>query len=312
MKKEEFLKLAERFTKGQCTQAEESKVIYFFEELQKRTTIDLTKHEAEVSVRISNKIEHALSEKKRKDKKAKKSFRITIAASLAIFIGLGYLLSLLFIPNEISYTTAFGERKEITLPDGSVVMLNAGSTLKYPEKFYGKKREVYLDGEGFFKIQKNELKPFLAHTAQLDIQVLGTSFNINAFTTSREAKVSVATGKVKISQLAKEFDSQFLIHDEQLTYNRFAKTMVKSKNPAYNDIAWTTNTLLLDNASIEQVVEKLEKWFDVSIMLKNQKIKDQKLNGSYKNPVLIDVLESLKFLADITYEYKSENEILIN
>src|SRR5690606_20930247 len=142
------------------------------------------------------------------------------------------------------------QRDTIMLMDGSRVILNAGSSLRYPERFSGIVREVYLEGEGYFEVAKDPGRPFIVHAGPLKTKVLGTSFNINAYAGQSKMEVSVLTGKVQVEE-TKSGRSVDLLPHEKVRYtisdDKFAKIEVADIN---KDLAWNTGRMAFEDAPL--------------------------------------------------------------
>lgn len=166
------------------------------------------------------------------------------------------------VPSQ-TVSAALGTVKKITLPDNSVVWLNSGATLRYPEKFAGAERSIaLLSGQAFFQITKDSLHPFIVHSDGLQIQVLGTSFEIIA---SKDKQfVSVATGKVKVSK-GDTVELGRLIPGKKLTYtNKDDKAIISAVNQQ-KVAGWRSRRIELENASFAILAETLETIYGVQV-----------------------------------------------
>ena len=162
--------------------------------------------------------------------------------------------------------TAPGERRQVSLPDGSTVWLNAQSILKYEPGFAGRKREVYLEGEAFFTVQKNEQLPFIVHTRQLHTQVLGTSFDIQAYDSTR-LTVTVTEGKVSVGSNMHPLG--ILTQNQQLQYNQSTAAVQLNKVDGETLTAWRNGRLLLNNTSMEEAAVLISRWYGVQVNIKD-------------------------------------------
>jgi transmembrane sensor len=228
-----------------------------------------------------------------------------IAASLAIVVMAGLSVYFLgryseFTSQSLSYkncATTSMERLTLILVDQSVVQLNSNSTLRYPETFKGFKREVYLTGEAFFEVTKDSLRPFIIHTGTVTTQVLGTSFNVKA--NANQIIVSVATGKVKVSQ---ENESQLLLPNEKVTYSTTSQQMIKSAADLESELAWRTNTIIFDDTQLVDAARKLEKAFGVTIIFENRVLEKCLITGKYKNESLEKILNAISYSTGIQFK----------
>ncbi|MEE1897796.1 FecR domain-containing protein [Flavobacterium rakeshii] len=304
MKKEDFIVLAQKYASGNCNEEEKTAVEAYFEKMQK-TTDDIPEYILD-SKRdsIYNEITKAIKPVKVIPlwKKA-----IRVAATLFIVAGLAFCYTL--INKEIPTVTEFaakGEKKEVMLHDGSVVVLNSNSSISYPEEF-GKTREVTLEGEAYFKVFRNPQQPFIVQTHKVDIKVLGTSFNINAYDTLN-TKVTVLTGKVQVSDEAGK--KVFLIKNEQAEYTT-QNEFVLSKENSSDGIAWTKNIIILKDNTLAETARILENWYNVTIKFEDSSLENLTMTGKYKNEKLENILESIAFLKEVKIDYLTKNQIII-
>ncbi len=204
---------------------------------------------------------------------------------------------------------AFGQRLTATLPDGSTVRLNGGSHLTYPKDFSDTVRQVSLTGEGFFEVVRDEARPFRIISGEVNVHVLGTSFNVRCYQ-EEETEVSVKTGSVAVS--ANDSSAEVVLKpNEWVAYN--PKERVLRKEVITNPEAmfgWTEGILLFEEQSIQAILNTLSRWygkgFKVSKTLNNQK----HFTAKYKNGTLKQVLESLSFAYDFNFKIK-ENDVMI-
>lgn len=207
--------------------------------------------------------------------------------------------------------TRKGEKLSVTLPDGTVVSLNSESILRFPQNFKGGLRELRFTGEAYFNVAKHASKPFVIYTEKTKIQVLGTKFNLRALTTETATSVVVEEGKVKFSG---DSGKQQLI----LTANRRGVFESSAKTPFMNAeevyagkyFAWKDNGLLLDNLSIGQASQILERWYNVKIKISRKELYQERYTGSFNNPSLKEVLESMSFALKFRYRQQGQTFIL--
>lgn len=211
--------------------------------------------------------------------------------------------------NTQSVTTGFGDHKKVTLPDGSTVVLNSGSTLLFSKKFEGNVRKVALTGEAFFDIKKNIDKPFIVTTNHIKIKVLGTSFNIKSYPDDEKTETTLVTGKVEVIQNKKK-ESVFLKPSERATfYTNNNKISVDSVN-SYNIVAWQEGKLIFDKTPLKQVVSDLKRNYNVEFMIMSDSLFKYKYTGKFDNLTLEEVLELLKISSPINYKYENNKIIL--
>jgi len=191
-----------------------------------------------------------------------------IAASVILLIGLSVSGYYVFTPNSTRKVQSEDSIKTITLPDGSVVTLNTNSHISYPEKFTKNNRTVKFEGEAFFNIRKNPLKPFIIETDKARIKVLGTSFNVN--TENKKTEVVVKTGKVELKNTRKKQNKVILIPGEKGISD--AKNIYKQKNNNPNYLSWKTHFFTYNNEKLKNIVSDINKTYQINIVFKNAEI----------------------------------------
>lgn len=168
-----------------------------------------------------------------------------------------------------------GQRSRILLPDSSVVYLGAESRIRYPEKFGAGNREISLTGEAFFEITKDRTHPFIIHTGDVQTKVLGTSFKVDAFE-GKDLSVSVATGKVQVSRKLAGTDSlqslAILIPGQEVKWNVQMQTAAVDLVDAESVRDWKDGTMNFVAASVGEIAEHLERWYNVKINFEDSKI----------------------------------------
>ena len=183
--------------------------------------------------------------------------------------------------NSICYETfsPIGSQTKIILPDSTIVWLNSGSSLKYNQSYGKKHREVTLIGEGYFEVTKDKSKPFIVQTDSLNVNVLGTVFNVRAYNDDADVTVNLIEGSVNIS-LPKKEGLFSMKPNEKLVFNKQTKKIESSETDASRSSLWTTGKLCFVDATIEQISRDLERKYDVKIQIANEKIKKELFSGS--------------------------------
>lgn len=238
--------------------------------------------------------------------KQSRFFTIGIAASITILLTVGLLIFFFknSLPEVISLKTT-QNTLEKTLPDGSIVFLNANTTFTYPEDFNGDMREVNLSGEAFFNIKRDETKPFIIHANGSDVKVLGTSFNVRAYT--KNVEVSVETGKVQFKNKKK---ATLLIAGEQATFEAESDTIKKQTALDKNAFAYKTKVFIFENSSLEHITKVLAEGYHVNISLKNNRIKSCRLTTKFDNETLPNALNIIAETLNLTVSSKGEKYVI--
>lgn len=165
-------------------------------------------------------------------------------------------------PVMVEISAAYGETKQVTLPDQTEVWLNAGSSLKYPSKFNRKIRSVSLKGEAFFSVTKNQSKPFLVETKNLTVKVLGTKFNLKAYPDEHQTVATLQEGKIEVQTENRQ--KRQLVPNDQLVYNNETSEL-KVVRIAPKDIPdWKNGSLSFAEASLGEILQTLERQFNIS------------------------------------------------
>lgn len=163
----------------------------------------------------------------------------------------------------------------VTLADGSRVWLNAGSALRFPEAFTGKQRVVYLEGEGYFEVKRDERKPFIVKTEEMDLQVLGTSFNVKAYRDDENIVTTLVTGK--IAQRYSEIDTNIILTPSyQAVFNKSSRVLQTKEVDVRAALAWREGRIVMDNARLEDIFRELSRWYDFEIVYTNASLKDMR------------------------------------
>ncbi|WP_316817229.1 FecR family protein [Pedobacter nyackensis] len=191
-------------------------------------------------------------------------------------------------------STANGEQYQIILPDGTKVWLNAATSLKFPLTFAGlSQRKVTLIGEAYFEVYKDKKKPFIVHSAQQDVEVLGTHFNINAYKDEPTVKTTLLEGAVKVNT------NYILKPGEQFTINQEGKAGIKLVN-VEDVIAWKKGNFEFNDENVYEIMRKVARWYDVEVIYEDQ-IPLTKMEGTmsrFQNVSrILDVLERTGILS---------------
>jgi ferric-dicitrate binding protein FerR (iron transport regulator) len=208
-------------------------------------------------------------------------------------------------------TTRPGMVTQFTLPDGTKVWLNSGSELVFPMHFTGNNREVQLNGEAFFEVVENAKKPFRVNANNLNIEVLGTSFNVVSYDYDSQAEVVLVHGKVALafnkgSQVEKY---GFLYPNQKAEFDRETLQFSKESVDVEKYTVWREGYLVFRDDNMDEVVKRLSRWFNVDIVLSNNELKSYTFQATFKNESLMQVLNLLKLSSPIDFKI-TERELL--
>lgn len=257
--------------------------------------------------RIKNRDTHAAYEKTReqirRNSRKRTLFKsIGMAASFLILLGVSIFIYLYNQQAEpILYTLQSEDDQRCTtflLPDSTVVYLNANTSLVYTSEYGKKNRKVILDGEVFFEVQADKEKPFLVNTSnnQMTIEVLGTSFNVQAYADDNIAQTTLATGSIHMQ--FKEMDV-ILSPSDRVTVDFTTGKHVKEQVNPSDAIAWMTNSLVFKNTPLVEVARQLSIFYDIKFELRGEDIKEYKFTGSFEDRPLSTVLDYMKISSGI-------------
>jgi len=201
--------------------------------------------------------------------------------------------------------TPLSAKTKFVLPDSTVVWLNSGSRLKYPFSFSGETREVYLTGEGYFNVAKNKKVPFVVKTDKVDITAYGTSFDVMAYPDDTDVKTTLVNGTVKVESV-KNGKYLLLKPHSQALYNIRTGTMKGYRVDTRFYTSWKEGKLIFRNEPLGNVAHKLERWFNCTIYIKDDRLRNFKFTGNIEMETLREVLELINITSPIKYTYKKE------
>jgi len=296
-------RLLDRYLKGKATQ-EEVKIVEkwlaSFEDFSSYELSNVSEYERE---RIKERIlANSLS------KSARFSSPLFIAA--VVTLALVFASALYWIPRNLStqpdmlIKSTSDYRAKVTLSDGSNVWLNRNSILTYPETFTDTTRTVYLQGEAFFQVKRDERLPFIVVSHEVSTRVLGTSFNVDAYTNTQEVKVSVNTGKVEVSSIASKAPKILaeLTKNMELVYNTTTQKSIVASSTTTSKNEWRKKQLVFVNTPLSQIIVTLENWYQVKINLKSSKLGKCTFTASFESDTsLADLLNMLSIASDLNY-----------
>jgi ferric-dicitrate binding protein FerR (iron transport regulator) len=251
-------------------------------------------------------------------KEKQKAFRLKFsryAAAIVLLIcvsgTIGYFISYFSFNLTPQYTEIFvpkGERSIVTLPDGSTVQLNSESHLKFISDFRSQKRKVTLQGEAFFNVSHDKSRPFVVEMQDMNIEVLGTSFDVSCYPNDSLITTFLQFGKVKIN--SGKSDDIFLSPNEAYFYNKATQESKKIKVQDQRYIDWTKGKLTINSETIGDFAKKLERRFNVKIEFGDSEAKNHIYSGSIKDEDINTLLEALIFASNIDFKRNGDTIIL--
>ncbi|MDR2809029.1 MAG: FecR domain-containing protein [Tannerellaceae bacterium] len=240
---------------------------------------------------------------------------LRIAASLLIpliFACIGYFYS----ENKFSSSsvpvvvhTGTGQKTDLRLPDGTQVWLNSASSLQYDNTYNQKERIVYLQGEAYFEVSKNEKKRFIVKTDELSIEAVGTSFNVEAYPEDNYIAATLKEGCIRVSN---SYRSEWLLPNEKLTFLKNDRSFVKNTIPdAGQSIFWLHNLFVFEQERMEDIAKILERMYGIQIHFASEDLKNIRFSGKIRNTSLDSMLQMIAFVSSLRYSLENDSTILL-
>lgn len=235
---------------------------------------------------------------------------LSIAASVLVILGLGAVLEYFWSQSysreplyqaDTRIEVPAGQMSKVVLPDGSVVHLNSGTKLVYSGGYISGQRTVTLDGEGFFKVAKDHEHPFVVQTKDLNFKVYGTSFNIQAYPEDKEINATLVEGSLgviagngnELTRLIPGENAHFSEDKQKLTVGKVDLSLYTS---------WKDGLVTFRNEKLKDIAKKIERWYNVEIIITNPKLGDELYMGTImKNKPIDQILEVFKLTSSMKY-----------
>jgi ferric-dicitrate binding protein FerR (iron transport regulator) len=233
----------------------------------------------------------------------------------------------LAIPKKAANTvsTRPGSKSKIELPDGTQVWLNADSKLEYSGDFSGRLREVKLSGEAYFDVVKDKSRPFIIHTSTVQVKVLGTAFNVRSYPSDKTTETALIRGSVEVTLNGQPDKKVILKPNEKVVIDNASaemnttanskktkekETMLVSavhldkKDQEVYETMWVKNKLAFDETPFDDMIAEIERWYNVTIIVKNKALSSGTYTVTFENKTLDEVMEGLQFSAHFQYQLK--------
>jgi len=221
-----------------------------------------------------------------------------IAASVLLVVGLALSVYYWQQPDTVTQLTQTQEKKELTLPDGTKVWLNAGSKLSYPETFGANERKVTLEGEAYFEVMHLERdQPFIIAAGKTETTVLGTSFNVHAYP-DLEVQVTVVTGKVALASSREPAHRVVLTKGFTGRFDPATEEVQKEATRSLNQIAWKTGVLTFSKTPLNQVIDDISRYYHREIRLENASLGSCRFTARFDNQSFEQVIQTLSLTFD--------------
>ncbi len=213
------------------------------------------------------------------------------------------------LPKEFKRTiyTEKGVKGFVILPDSSRVWLNSDTKISFPITFIGSTREVELDGEAYFSVVKDSIKPMIVNIPTgLKIKVLGTEFNLKSYSADNTVIASLYSGKIELlyNSILNTQEVQKILPNEQVEiFNDIIK--ISEPKQIKDNYAWKDGQLIFDSAKLRNVIKELERWHGIDIIVKDDKIMDYTISATFNSESIIQIMDMIKYC--ILVDYKFEN-----
>jgi len=208
---------------------------------------------------------------------------------------------------ELAFSVPAGQRASLRLADGTLVWLNANSTLRYPALF-GSERRVFLSGEGYFEVAKNKEKPFIVSTPTLDVQALGTKFNVFSYPRFAEKSVYLVEGKVKVSSPTYFKQSILLKPNEELDIRKGQSRLLPNTT---GGVLWKEGLYMFKEQTMPEIKDRLELYFDVRIKMTKARVWNHTYTGKFRQTEgVMEILRLLQKIYKFQIRYDREQNII--
>lgn len=328
MSDQQLLQLLEKYLRNECTEQEKETVEGWYNAFESRHALQ----GPDVAPRLEAIYEGMVAELKTDGvwveapvRRLRSRWWKAAAAVLLLVLAAGAWLLLKPSPLETASTPA-GRRTRLTLPDGSQVWLNVSSRLQYSKNMKTGNREVHLEGEGYFEIAQNEQHPFIIHTKDISVQVLGTTFNLKAYPGDATLETTLVEGRVAINLNRDPAKSQQLTPGHKLTLTRKAASsnpttpqqdwgdflaevqpvLPEGADSTVSETTWRNDRLQFKDKSFAELATIMERWYNKHIVIRDASLNDNRFAGEFRNEDITQALKALQLIADFTYEIKGD------
>jgi transmembrane sensor len=233
-------------------------------------------------------------------------------AAALLFVVLAGFAVYYFLNNQgTEQLVAQVQIQELELSEGSKVTVNSNSKLTYPKRFQKDKREVELSGEAFFEVSKDPNRPFIIHAGELQVEVLGTSFNVRAYENQNEIEVSVSSGKVAVYRPENPDEKVVLIKGQKAIFYKSSTKIEASINDNINFDSWKTKQIIFEDTPLPEVVRIINEIYKSELKLVGTQLNECPVTTTFDNQSLKSILNVLESTLDLTIEQK-ENSFIIS
>lgn len=241
------------------------------------------------------------------------SLRITAAAAaIALLCVMSWSVYQYMKPIAMCTISTLANQQEVRLPDGTQITLNHYSTLTYPEKFNTDTRKVELSGEAYFEVSKDKEHPFIVETSSVDVEVLGTHFNVEAYPDDPEVSTTLFEGSVAVSNKSNA-NQVILKPNEQAIYNKETNSLIcKAADDVTEELAWREGKFIFNHLPLQEIVRQLSNSFGIRIDIPDKALQEYRLTARFTDGEgLTEILDLLKTAAHFNYTYSQNRKQII-
>jgi len=298
------------------TTGEENKLVYEWlgDDKERYEKLDRLLLAVDVPDEIEKKISGDEALKFMQKRISRKKQHLILWRLAAIFVGMIFLVSGIYFVQKASepqwqtISSLKGEKRSVDLADGTKVLLAPDSKFTYPLSFKKDIREVKLEGEAYFEVKHESKRRFIVHTANADIEVLGTTFNVNAYEDDNNVSTVLVNGKVKL--YFKRSDDEkalecLLFPSQKAVYNKKTNAYSIRKVDLRHELAWRDNRLSFNNESLYHALKQIERFYNVDIVISG-KLPAKKITGEFEHEPIEEVLETMQEWTTFKYEIKKD------
>lgn len=237
-----------------------------------------------------------------------KSYRIAAVLLVGLLFGLG----LIYGTRMLSYTEIVAQDQpvDLTLDDGTKLSINRDSRIRFKKRFARAERKVFLEGEAWFDVARDTSRPFVIDAGSAVVEVLGTSFNVNAYKENPMVEITVESGVVALTPKQQKQEQIVLKAGNSGTYHKQRKELELIPTSDPNHISWKTKELYFDGASLQEVVDLINRVYDVNLLISNSALASCQITVAFKNQSLEAILLVLESTLDLEISREGKQIVL--
>ncbi len=329
MRQDELFSLIDKLNNGDISDSEKKKLMDFYNQYQSSLEWkeDLMGKQKDVKESIAAKIGMLSVVPSPKRSKIRTFFLRSAAAVLIVGLTSFFLLKFFSLSPEVMLVESGKHRKEVKLPDGSIVVLNVNSSLRYPSSFAKDRREVTFTGEGYFDVQSDSLHPFVVSTPHIKVRVLGTAFNLKAYDEDHSVEASLIHGKIEMLKTEGDEVISILRPNEKFVMKKPSSNDKESaltnleiaikpiefikeneqETPA--DLAWKDGKFAFVSMPLQEIAREMSRRFNVDIVIENKEIADSRYSATFEKESLNEMLRALTIVK--AFSYRKEGQTIV-